>query len=122
MHISIGHFSENWGFVCLAPLLGGNVFSILFGRDLDAHVPVSTDLTTVSPATNPRASAPEPGRQCLDGRVCYSSTLAVTALACLLALVLSLVAAWRDRRKATIEKYESLPQQPEVLWENEADE
>ncbi|KAI6155940.1 hypothetical protein BKA82DRAFT_3958649, partial [Pisolithus tinctorius] len=31
------HISENWGYVTLAPPIGGNVFSIVFGRDLDAH-------------------------------------------------------------------------------------
>ncbi|CDO76364.1 hypothetical protein BN946_scf185011.g28 [Trametes cinnabarina] len=33
------HFSENWGFVSLSPMLGGNVFSIAFGRNVDAHDP-----------------------------------------------------------------------------------
>ncbi|KAI0771714.1 MFS general substrate transporter [Trametes elegans] len=31
------HFSENWGFVSLSPMLGGNIFSLAFGRNLDAH-------------------------------------------------------------------------------------
>lgn len=34
------HFSENWGFLSLSPLLGGNLFSIAFGRNLDAHAPL----------------------------------------------------------------------------------
>ncbi|KAI0666143.1 major facilitator superfamily domain-containing protein [Trametes maxima] len=42
------HFSENWGFVSLSPMLGGNVFSIAFGRNLDAH---GTD-DDASPAGN----------------------------------------------------------------------
>ena len=122
--LSVGHFSENWGYVSLAPLLGGNTFSILFGRDLDAHVPLSTELTATNAPIHPRASAPEPGRQCLEGRACYKNTLAVTALACVVSLILSLVAAWRDRRKAKMMKYESLPEEPEEpeeLWENEVD-
>lgn len=90
--LSLAHFSENWGFVSLAPLLGGNLFSILFGRNLDAHVPSTT--TTMN---MPRAS--QPGRQCLEGRVCYVMTLGVTTFACVVALGLSLVAAWRDRRR-----------------------
>ncbi|KAF5352104.1 hypothetical protein D9757_013761 [Collybiopsis confluens] len=31
------HFSENWGYLSLSPLLGGNIFSVAFGRNLDAH-------------------------------------------------------------------------------------
>ncbi|KAF8531646.1 major facilitator superfamily domain-containing protein [Gautieria morchelliformis] len=117
----LAHFSENWGFVTLAPLLGGNIFSVLFGWNVDAHVPRSTDLTS-----GPRAPASGLAGQCFEGRVCYASTLLITTLACVLALFLSVVAAWRDRRKANLTgKYEGLPQNPppgEVLWESEADE
>ncbi|KAF8580797.1 MFS general substrate transporter [Ramaria rubella] len=118
----MAHWSENWGFVSLAPLVGGNLFSLLFGRNLDAHVPGSTANSTFATATlsaaglHPRAPipSPEPGHQCLEGRLCYADTLAVTTAACVVALVLSLVAAWRDRRKVR-DKYDSLPQ--EVIWE-----
>ena len=116
----LAHFSENWGFVSLAPLIGGNLFSILFGRNIDAHViSASTDPKPITEAALPRA--PGPGGQCLEGRVCYASTMTVTTFACLLALILSLVAAWRDRRKKeSIEnEYVSLPQ---VIWEDEAEE
>lgn len=33
----LAHLSENWRYVTLAPLIGGNVFSIMLGRDLDGH-------------------------------------------------------------------------------------
>lgn len=36
------HFSENWGFLSLSPLVGGNLFSIVFGRNLNAHEPGET--------------------------------------------------------------------------------
>ncbi|KAI0655262.1 MFS general substrate transporter [Cubamyces menziesii] len=46
------HFSENWGFVSLSPMLGGNIFSIAFGRNVDAHdpdaSPSSSDNSTLS--------------------------------------------------------------------------
>ena len=101
----------------LAPVLGGNLFSILFGRNLDAHV-INTDSRPMTALVHPRAS--RPGRQCLEGRACYASTMAVTTFACLLALILSLVAAWRDRRTASVmNEYMSLPQ---VIWEDEVDE
>jgi hypothetical protein len=31
------HFAENWGYIAMAPLLAGNLFSLMFGRNLDAH-------------------------------------------------------------------------------------
>lgn len=110
-----GHFSENWGFVSMAPLIGGNTFSILFGRDFDSHVPttaptsrsliarwpvrsVVADLT--SALVHARGGVEEPGKRlCLEGRICYVSTLRLTTAACFLALLLSFVAAWRDWRK-----------------------
>jgi hypothetical protein len=115
-HYSLAHFSENWGFVSMAPLLGGNLFSILFGRNLDAHV-TGADSRLMDLSIPPRS--PRPERQCLQGRVCYASTLVVTTFACCLALVLSLIAAWRDRQRSRIaEEYVSLPQ---VIWEDDSE-
>ena len=114
----------------VAPLLGGNLFSLLFGRNLDAHVPASANSTLTSSSDGvslpivdlrPRAVIPHSGRQCFEGRVCYAGTLGITTFACMVALVLSLVAAWRDRRKARAEnKYESVPQvSQEEIWEDD---
>ncbi|KAF8522453.1 major facilitator superfamily domain-containing protein [Hysterangium stoloniferum] len=114
----IAHYSENWGFVSLAPLFGGNIFSILFGRDFDRHASNLASETAVVPSlpNTPRAPLPEPGRVCLDGRACYADTLTITTIACMVALLLSLVAGWRDWKKGKTSKYESLPQ--EILWED----
>ncbi|CDW94464.1 hypothetical protein, partial [Sporisorium scitamineum] len=35
------HFSQNYGFVSLSPVVAGNVFNLLFGRIYDSHVPPS---------------------------------------------------------------------------------
>lgn len=66
-----------------------------------------------------RAPIPDDAEpQCLEGRSCYVGAMRVTTFACILALVLSLVAAWRDRRRAHAEnKYEGLAQ--EVIWEDD---
>ncbi|KAI0717569.1 MFS general substrate transporter [Cerioporus squamosus] len=53
------HFSENYGFLSISPLFGGNIFSIMFGRNLDSHdtgddLPVSSSTlasTTLSAVT-----------------------------------------------------------------------
>ncbi|KAJ7125293.1 major facilitator superfamily domain-containing protein [Mycena epipterygia] len=80
------HFSENWGYLSLSPLAGGNLFSIAFGRNLDAHEPGESTAANVA-------------HQCLEGRSCYVATLGLTAIACFVAILLSALAAWRERSK-----------------------
>ncbi|KAI5997360.1 major facilitator superfamily domain-containing protein [Pisolithus marmoratus] len=106
----LAHLSENSGYVCLAALVGGNVFSIMFGRNLDAHVPREDTkaFLDVARATN-AASAPEirdilSERQCLLGRECYVSSLKVTLVACMVALALSTWAALRDEHRKRLRK------------------
>ncbi|THU96907.1 MFS general substrate transporter [Dendrothele bispora CBS 962.96] len=111
------HFSENWGYLSLSPLFGGNIFSVAFGRNLDAHE---------SPATpemlsNATITSELPARQCLDGRSCYVDSLQLTIGACLLSMLLSAWAAWRDRRRNTALLEEDAIRRPEVIWE-EAEE
>ncbi|RPD70380.1 MFS general substrate transporter [Lentinus tigrinus ALCF2SS1-7] len=58
------HFSENYGFVSLSPLFGGNIFSIMFGRNLDSHdtgddLPASNN-TLISIALSAVASLASP--------------------------------------------------------------
>jgi hypothetical protein len=86
----IAHFSENWGYLTMSPAVGGNVFSLAFGRNFDAHLPTPPPETQTAPSTHP---------QCLDGRLCYSSSLHMTIIACFVALLLALWAGYRDRRK-----------------------
>ncbi|KAJ7074054.1 major facilitator superfamily domain-containing protein [Mycena amicta] len=106
----LSHFSENWGFLSLSPLAGGNLFSIAFGRNLDAHEPGET--------TSTRTVAAIAGgtRQCLEGRGCYVATLALTCGACFVAILLSAFAAWRERRKLQLLVAES--GRSRVVWED----
>ncbi|KAH8115676.1 MFS general substrate transporter [Phellopilus nigrolimitatus] len=113
----LAHFSENWGLVSLSPLIGGNLFSLAFGRNLDAHVPPSDPAEGETSATLrllSRAGLP-PGEQCFAGRECYVSSLYLTICACALALALSVYAAWKDRRRMTVKQadYE------EIIWEED---
>lgn len=105
----LSHLSENWGYVSLSPLVGGNLFSLMFGRNLDSHAS-KDDSETHSPLSLlTRAGLPSE-HQCFDGRNCYVSTLYVTAMACLIALGLSVWAGIRDQRKTSEAKRE-------VVWE-----
>ncbi|KAF9062602.1 major facilitator superfamily domain-containing protein [Rhodocollybia butyracea] len=80
----LAHFSQTLGFLTVSPLIGGNVFSIPFGRNLDRHsnaeIPTSVSLNV-----------------CLDGRLCYVDTLYLSIAGCVVAVFLSSWAAWRDR-------------------------
>jgi hypothetical protein len=90
-------------------MIAGNLFSVAFGRNLDAHEPGAAQANI----------APAPSRQCLDGRQCYVDTLHITIAACFLAMVLSVWAAWRDRRK--IAAAERTVWRPDVVWEDTED-
>ncbi|KIK91177.1 hypothetical protein PAXRUDRAFT_831061 [Paxillus rubicundulus Ve08.2h10] len=97
----LAHLSENWGFVSFAPLIGGNLFSLMFGRNLDAHVP-TPDPHTLLPTRILRSlvSRELPSEhQCFDGRECYVGSLKVTIVACVISLGLSIWAGSRDRQK-----------------------
>ncbi|KAL1741130.1 major facilitator superfamily domain-containing protein [Schizophyllum fasciatum] len=116
----IVHFSENWGFVSLAPMFAGNLFSLAFGRNLDREgergareaaggasgAPEVADSTARALARAAAAlwgravdaPAPVSAPDCVAGRSCYSATLHLTAFCCFCALILSAYAAWRDER------------------------
>ncbi|KAI6010581.1 hypothetical protein EDC04DRAFT_788257 [Pisolithus marmoratus] len=97
IRVRAAHLSENWGYVTLAPLVGGNIFSIMFGRNLDAHTPHEED--TSHDVTRVIGGASLSEHQCLIGRECYVSSLRVTLVACMVALALSTWAATREERR-----------------------
>ncbi|KAH9928843.1 major facilitator superfamily domain-containing protein [Fomitopsis serialis] len=121
------HFSENWGFVSLAPMLGSNIFSLAFGRNLDAHAPHAPESSSAaSSSPSPRGildlarRAGLPGAtQCLEGRACYRDSLKVTIAACFVALGLAMYSGWRDRRKQVRVALRVEGPGAEVVWEEE---
>ncbi|KAL0958698.1 hypothetical protein HGRIS_014030 [Hohenbuehelia grisea] len=91
----LAHFSEAMGYIALSPLILGNIFSVMFGRILDAH-------RTLDPnAMSNMGSLVDHDRppQCLSGKGCYVQALYVTIASCFVAVALSTWAAWRDRRR-----------------------
>ncbi|KAH7881863.1 major facilitator superfamily domain-containing protein [Phlebopus sp. FC_14] len=119
----LAHLSENWGYASFAPLVGGNLFSLMFGRNLDAHAPnqdtrsslptatTSTPSTLLSFSTTHTVSSPiistrelPSDHQCFDGRECYVTSLQVTMVACMFALGLSVWAGIRDGRRESVHK------------------
>lgn len=100
----LAHLTENFGFLGLAPLIGGNLFSIMFGRNLDARTSSMDPNTPLGSGSGyslrgliSRDLPTE--RQCLLGRECYVSSLRVTLMACIVALALSMWAGIRERRR-----------------------
>ncbi|GMK57695.1 hypothetical protein CspeluHIS016_0405290 [Cutaneotrichosporon spelunceum] len=117
----MSHFGQNWGFTSMAPAVGGNIFLTLFGKVYDAHSvsrigrPAAPKLVP-SPVTrnigihqfsrvdersgdsaNALAGAAD-AHECLVGRDCYATAIRVSAVACVLALILSVIAGIRRER------------------------
>ncbi|KAK1230968.1 hypothetical protein PQX77_005942 [Marasmius sp. AFHP31] len=110
----VAHFSENWGYLSLAPMVGGNLFSIAFGRNLDAHEKAAA----LEP--NPQTFAPKPEKelQCLDGKACYVDSIHLTTIACVVAMGLSVWAAWRDKKQhEDIQRLNDA--QTDIIWEGD---
>jgi len=113
----LAHFSENWGTVSLAPLIGGNLFSLAFGMNLDAHAPQSQSFASSSSLAVPTVA----NAQCVMGVECYISSIRLTIGATFVALLLSVVAGMRDRRRfVDVDGKEVVGEQP-VVWEADED-
>lgn len=109
----------------MAPLIG-NVFSIAFGRNLDAHsgarpeggIPVLNATVVRAALAGPESDA---SHQCLQGRECYASSIVMTTVACTVALLLALYAGWRDSRKARWQAMRGRSAPAEVVWDAGSD-
>ena len=122
-------------------MLGGNVFSLAFGRNLDSHsdtsdsadTPAASITTTAlsvlsslaSAATNATTGdAPLSARggipsshHCAAGRACYVDSLRMTIAASCVALALGAYAAWRDVRRQR--RAAAVHPPPVVVWDAE---
>ncbi|SPO19825.1 uncharacterized protein UTRI_00220_B [Ustilago trichophora] len=98
------HFSQNYGFVSLSPVVAGNVFNLLFGHIYDSHVPTSGDetiLRVVADALKGSGDIDHPVSRhlCMDGEECYRQVFVVTSVGCAVAILLSLVLIARRASK-----------------------
>ncbi len=97
------HFSQNYGFVSLSPVVAGNVFNLLFGRVYDSHVPqdervLSTIMEALRGGRGGRGDHPATRHLCMDGEECYRQVFVVTSVGCGVAVVVSLVLIGRRAR------------------------
>ncbi|KAH8834961.1 major facilitator superfamily domain-containing protein [Flagelloscypha sp. PMI_526] len=94
------HLSENWGWMSLSPVVGSNIFSLIFGRNLDAHE--THDPTTSALLLLHRQKPDEDHvvkNLCKLGKGCYVDTFKLTIGANIIALIMSAYIAWRDWRR-----------------------
>ncbi|KAF9501081.1 MFS general substrate transporter [Pleurotus eryngii] len=89
-YFGLSHFSEACGYIALSPLILGNVFSVAFGRNLDAHGKPGSAMHNFDD------SAPK----CTQGRLCYVNSLYMTAAASFIGVGVITWMARRDRKKA----------------------
>ena len=116
----IAHFSENWGYLGISLLVGGNIFSLVFGQNLDAHhhhhlSTTTTTSTIISHLDNlnrlhhPSPSSPPPPLsssstvnnpvQCMKGLDCYASAIYLTLSATLFSVLLCVWAGYREKQR-----------------------
>ncbi|KAL7423403.1 GTP-binding protein rbg1 [Cryptotrichosporon argae] len=121
----MAHFSQNYGWTCVAPVIGGNIFNLVFGRVFDAHSVVhdgtggegaeagATDAAGIAENVGRALHALAAGvgvvvrgggipsaHECLVGRTCYATALELSAAACVVALGLSVLVGFRRERAA----------------------
>ncbi|RDB20251.1 hypothetical protein Hypma_012589 [Hypsizygus marmoreus] len=105
------HFSENWGYLSASPILAANLFSVAFGRNLDAHDRTPSETGHPGPVSGLAL-------QCLEGRQCYVDTLYLTVGVTFLSVLLSIWAGWRDRSKIVSSREKFANSRGEMVWEN----
>lgn len=83
-------FSLNWGFMSLSPVIGGNIYNLLFGAVYDSNVPKGGH-----------------NHRCLKGEDCYRAVFVWTTIGCFIALLTSIALIVR-RVKGISERLESI--------------
>ncbi|KAI5302117.1 hypothetical protein KEM56_001020 [Ascosphaera pollenicola] len=78
----VGGLSQNWGVLCLAPVLSGNVFNLLYGSIYDHH-------STVEPNGE---------RGCEAGVECYRATYEFAILAGIAGAAVALWTIWHEKK------------------------
>ncbi|KAK8846547.1 hypothetical protein IAR55_005633 [Kwoniella newhampshirensis] len=107
------HFSQNWGWIAVSPVIGSNTFNLIFGKVYDAHtvgnIGTSDDMLATVRGLMKRGGMvlPDDGQHdCLVGEQCYGTAFKISTAGTLLALGLSVLAGIRrerlsrERRKA----------------------
>ncbi|KAK4685150.1 hypothetical protein P7C73_g5008, partial [Tremellales sp. Uapishka_1] len=107
-YFGMAHFSQNWGWTCVAPIIGGNLFNIVFGRVYDSNtVNEPSELGLEYGAELIRSvlkrggvSLPGDTHDCLLGVPCYATAFKVSTWGAVIALMLSVWVGIRKERQS----------------------
>jgi hypothetical protein len=102
----MAHFSQNFGTINLAPILGGNLFNLLFGYVYDSNTigrvgrPESQSLKGELVSRAGGGIANDDQHACLLGEACYGTAFKTTTFGCLIALGISLAVGMKRAKDA----------------------
>jgi MFS family permease len=102
----MAHFSQNFGTINLAPILGGNLFNLLFGYVYDSNtigrigMPESERLAVNLLKRAGGAIANDDQHACLLGEACYGTAFKTTTFGCFVALAVSLGVGFKRAKNA----------------------
>lgn len=106
----MAHFSQNFGTINLAPILGGNLFNLLFGYVYDSNtigrigMPETEKLGDVVRmlVRSGGTIANDDQHACLLGERCYGTAFKMTTFGCFIALAVSLAAGFKRAKDAKL--------------------
>jgi hypothetical protein len=104
----VAHFSQNFGTINLAPILGGNLFNLLFGYVYDSNTIGRVGMPESEKMADGMAMLVRGGgtvanddqHACLLGEACYGAAFKMTTVGCFIALAISLAAGFKRARDA----------------------
>jgi hypothetical protein len=98
---SIATFSENWGYLCVSPVASGNLFSFLFGWNVDVHNKPRSfiNLIPVMPSSAPN---------CSQGLYCYVDAIYLTMGTGVFTVLLGIWAGYKDRQRKILAHWHAM--------------
>jgi MFS family permease len=104
----MAHFSQNFGTINLAPILGGNLFNLLFGYVYDSNTIGRIGMPETEKLGDAVAMLARGGgtisnddqHACLIGEACYGAAFKMTTFGCFVALAISLAAGFKRAKDA----------------------
>ncbi|EEH05885.1 conserved hypothetical protein [Histoplasma capsulatum G186AR] len=78
----VGGISQNWGVMCMSPVIWGNIFNLLYGRIYDSH----------------SVESPNGELDCSEGLKCYRTSYIITFYAGIAGIAITLWTIWHEKK------------------------
>ncbi|KAG5294542.1 MFS transporter [Histoplasma ohiense] len=78
----VGGISQNWGVMCMSPVIWGNIFNLLYGRIYDSH----------------SVALPNGELDCSEGLKCYRTSYIITFYAGIAGIAITLWTIWHEKK------------------------